>query len=206
MAAKIGCELVELAGPVKAHHYLQHFDVWQPDLILALGWYYNVPKRARDFGPLGCLGIHASLLPKYRGGAPIPWAIINGEKETGVTLFHLVDDIDAGDIVAQGRFPIEEHDTCATVYEKAEMASVRILRECLPKIAAGRAQRIRQDHRQATVFPQRKPEDGLIDWSLTEKRIRDFIRAQTHPYPGAFFYAGDKKIVVWDADVTDKAA
>jgi methionyl-tRNA formyltransferase len=203
LSAQAGCDLVEMHGKMTASSYLQHLGYWHPDLLLALGWYYMVPRQVRESAPLGCAGIHASLLPKYRGWAPIPWAMINGEAKTGVTFFYLNDGVDNGDIIAQERFSIDPSDTCATVYEKATQASVKILREFLPLIAAGNAPRIPQDESQATYFPQRKPEDGLIDWSWSAKRIRDFIRAQTRPYPGAFTYLEGKKVIIWAADVLD---
>ena len=101
IANRSGCDVVTLTGRVTASRYLEHLVRWQPDLILILGWYFNVPRQVRVIAARGCVGLHASLLPKYRGGAPLVWAIIHGEPRTGVTLFHLEDEIDAGDIVAQ---------------------------------------------------------------------------------------------------------
>lgn len=203
LQAEAGCDIGVMRDKMTASSYLQHLDHWRPDLLLVLGWYYMIPRKVRESAPLGCAGIHASLLPKYRGGAPIPWAIINGETTTGVTFFYMGDGVDNGDIIAQKSFAIEETDNCATVYEKATQASIKILREYLPRIAVGTAPRIPQDQNQATYFPLRRPEDGLIDWSWSAKRIRDFIRAQTKPYPGAFTHFNNKKVVIWDADVME---
>jgi methionyl-tRNA formyltransferase len=203
LAKQAGCEVVEMRGKMTAAAYLEQIERWHPDLMLVLGWYFMIPRKVRESVPLGCVGVHASLLPKYRGGAPIPWAIINGETETGITFFYMADGVDNGPIIAQESIAIEDSDTCATVYEKATLALIKVLREYLPQIAAGTAPRIPQDESQATYSPQRKPEDGLIDWSWSAKRIRDFIRAQTRPYPGAFTYIGDKKVTIWDADVLD---
>jgi len=201
IARVVGCEIAVMNGPVRTRDYLASLDRWRPHLLLALGWYYNIPKAVRDSTQLGCTGIHASLLPRFRGGAPINWAIIQGESETGVTFFHLTDEIDAGDVIAQQAFAIDSNDTCATLYEKAEQASVDILRTWLPKLAGGTAPRVPQDHSQATQFPQRNPDDGLINWSWNGDRIRNFIRAQTRPYPGAYFIAGRHKVIVWDATI-----
>jgi len=197
-----GCDVATMRDKITASSYLQHLDSWHPDLLLVLGWYYIIPREVRESISLGCAGIHASLLPKYRGGAPIPWAIINGEATTGVTFFYMGDEIDNGDIIAQKSFAIEATDNCATVYEKATQASAQVLRDYLPQIAAGTAPRTPQDHSQATYFPLRKPEDGEIDWSWDTKRIRNFIRAQTRPYPGAFIYIGSRKITFWDVDIS----
>jgi methionyl-tRNA formyltransferase len=203
LAVQAGCDVIEMRGKMTGANYLQCIERWSPDLFLVLGWYYMIPRIVRERMRLGCVGIHASLLPKYRGGAPIPWAIINGESETGVTFFYLEDGVDNGDFIAQERFSIDENDTCAIVYEKATSASIKILREYLPRIAIGTAPRMNQDETKATYFPQRKPEDGLIDWSWSAKRIRDFIRAQTKPYPGAFTYINNKKVIIWDANVIE---
>ena len=198
-AASTGCEVAELTHSPRIADYLQHLEPWRADLILVLGWYYNVPRTVRETASQGCLGIHASLLPRYRGGAPLVWAIMNGEQETGVSLFHLTDEIDAGDIVGQRAFKIEDADTIATVLKKSESSAVSLLAEKLPLLVRGQAECRCQDHTQATVFPQRSPGDGLIDWSWSRKKLYDFIRAQTHPYPGAYFYQGNEKTYLWDA-------
>lgn len=197
LAGQAGCDAIEIRDRISAGTYLGHLKRWQPDLLLALGWYYFLPRMVRESVPLGCLGIHASLLPRHRGGAPIPWAIMNGEARTGITLFHLEDQVDSGEIVAQAEFPISEDDTSATVYEKATRESIEVLGEYLPRISAGTAPRIKQDERKATYCPQRKPGDGLIDWSWAAQRVYNFLRALTRPYPGAFTYLGREKVVLW---------
>lgn len=179
----------------------KEFEELRPDLILAIGWYFMVPLALRSKAPHGCLGLHASLLPKYRGGAPLVWALINGEVETGVTLFYMDDGIDSGDILAQESFPIGCSDTILDVLGKAERATLNILPESLVAIQEGTSIRRQQNHRLATYYPQRKPEDGEIDWSWEPVKIKNFIRAQTRPYPGAFTYRNGKKVILWDADV-----
>jgi methionyl-tRNA formyltransferase len=201
----VNCPVVQMKGKITSDSYLKHIVRWRPDLLLVLGWYYMVPKRVRESVSLGCVGIHASLLPKYRGGAPIPWCIINGEKESGISFFYLEDGVDTGDIIAQVSYPIDYEDTCASVYEKATWASIEVLRQYLPMIAKGTAPRFSQDESEATIFPQRKPEDGLIDWSWSAKRVYDFIRAQTKPYPGAFTFLRGQKLTIWKARIVEKA-
>lgn len=181
--------------------YVSDVEKLRPDLLVVIGWYYMIPRRMRELAPLGCVGIHASLLPRYRGGAPLVWAMINGEPETGVSLFHFSDGVDDGDIVAQERFAIGERDTIADLLQKAEDASVRLVAEYVPRFADGTAPRRAQDQSGATTFPQRSPQDGRIDWSWDAPRIDRFIRAQTHPYPGAFTDIGGKRIRIWSADV-----
>lgn len=203
---ELDCEVVTLTGKVRTESYMEIIERWQPQILLALGWYYMLPRCVRAAVPLGCIGIHASLLPKYRGGAPIIWAIINGETETGATLFYLDDGVDSGDIIAQARFPIEREDTCASVYEKATRASSVLLRTYLPRLAEGTAPRIKQNEAEATYVPQRRPDDGRIDWSWDAERIERFIRAQTRPYPGAFTYLQGRKVTVWKARVSERSS
>ena len=167
----------------------------RPDLLVVIGWYYVIPKNILKIPPLGTVGIHASLLPKYRGGAPLVWAIINGEQETGVTLFYFDEGVDDGDIIAQKRFPILLEDTIADVIEKARIASVELVREFIPRIAQGTAPRIPQDHEKATYVPQRRPQDGLLRCEeKTAMEAYNWIRAQSRPYPGAFIVVGGRKI------------
>ena len=193
--------VVEVEG--KMGSFAEQIKAMEPDLILVIGWYYMIPASVRDLAPLGCTGIHASLLPRYRGGAPLVWAMINGEKETGLTLFHMTDGVDDGDVVGQKKFAIEESDTIRELLQKTETASLELLEEVIPQFANGTAPRIPQDQSKATHFPQRKPEDGLIDWAKSPQEIKNFIRAQTKPYPGAFTFINGKKVMLWDADVID---
>ena len=164
------------------------------DLLLVLGWYYMIPKDIRSLAKYGAWGIHASLLPKYAGGAPLNWAIINGEKETGVTLFRMEDGVDDGDIIAQKSFSIDIKDTIKEVYEKATMESKKILLDTLNNI--GSVKFIKQDKTKIKVYPQRKPEDGEIDLTMNAIDMYNFIRAQSSPYPGAYIKTIDRKKIV----------
>jgi len=175
----------------------------KPDLIIVAGWFHMVPKSIREIAPLGCVGFHASLLPKYRGGAPLVWAMINQEKTSGMTLFYLNDGVDAGDIVGQESFEIMPDDTIASVINKANRCSEILLDKYLPLLAAKKAPRIKQDESQASLYPQRSPEDGLIDWSWPIDKIKAFIKAQTKPYPGAFTEISGKRVRIWDAQIED---
>ena len=199
---KFAVPVIEVNGNINS--YYNDFKKYSPDVILVLGWYYMMPRAIREIPPMGCIGIHSSLLPMYAGGAPLVWAIIKGENETGITLFHLEEGVDTGDIIAQERFSIEYNDDISTVYRKATASSKKILLEYLPKIANGTAPRKHQDLSQRTVYPQRSPKDGEIDWTKSAEEIRDFIRAQTKPYPGAFTYIGNKKVTVWKAEVVER--
>lgn len=170
-----------------------------PDLVVCVGWTQLLKRAVLEVPRLGCLGFHASLLPRYRGRAPVNWAIINGETETGNTLMVLDEGVDTGDIVAQRRFAIDDLDTCATVYDKVADSADEMLREVVPLIRAGRMPRVPQDHAAATVMPRRRPEDGRIDWRRTTRQTYDWVRALTHPYPGAFTTLAGRRVFLWKA-------
>jgi len=176
----------------------------KPDFFLVIGWYYMIPEKFLLLAQKGTVGIHASLLPKYRGNAPLVWAMIKGEKETGISLFYLAEGVDLGDIIAQEAFLIDEQDTIKDLLEKTTIASLKILKNYIPKIAEGIAPRFKQDHSNSSTYPKRSPEDGLIDWKWDCERIQNFIRAQTKPYPGAFTIINGKKVIIWDASITQE--
>ena len=165
-----------------------------PDIILVLGWYYIIPKVIRDIPKFGACGIHASMLPKYAGWAPLVWAIINGEEETGITFFQFDDSVDGGDIIAQESFKIKIEDTIKEVYANATKESVKMLINILPKIDTLKFKQ--QDKSKLEVYPKRSPQDGEIDFTKSSKEIYNFIRAQSSPYPGAFIRTNDDKTIV----------
>ncbi len=171
----------------------------RPDLVFCVGWTQLLRREILAIPRLGCIGFHASLLPKYRGRAPVNWAIIHGERETGNTMLLLDEGVDTGDIIAQRSFPITLEDTCATVYEKVAQSEEDMIREIMPLIHAGKMPRRPQDHSQATVMPRRRPEDGEIDWRRTTRELHDWVRALTHPYPGAFTWIAGRRVWVWKA-------
>jgi methionyl-tRNA formyltransferase len=170
-----------------------------PDLVLVIGWTQLVKAEILRIPRYGCIGFHASLLPQYRGRAPINWALINGESRTGNTMMLLEEGVDDGDILAQREIPIGFEDTCATLYEKVAETEFDMLDEVLPLIRAGRTPRRKQDPSRVSVMPKRRPEDGLIDWGKPARRLYDWVRALTHPYPGAFTHLEGRKVFVWKA-------
>ena len=177
-----------------------------PDLILSIYYRRLLYKELLAIPPLGGINLHGSLLPKYRGRAPINWVLVNGETETGVTLHYMVEEADAGDIVAQRAVPIDEQDTALDLYKKIIVAGAELLRETFPLIKEGRAPRIPQDSSRATKFGGRRPEDGKILWDSPARSVYNLIRAVTHPYPGAFTYFGGRKLFVWHARALPGAA
>lgn len=173
---------------------------FHPSMCVVSGWYWLIRPETLALAPKGFIGTHASLLPKYRGGAPLVWAIINGDQRAGTTLFRFDEGMDSGDIIGQAAFEIAEEDTIAEVIAKAESASIELLKIHLGPMLRGTASLVQQDHGQATYCAQRRPEDGRIDWSLSAAQISGFIRAQTRPYPGAFYFdENGNKVTVWKA-------
>ncbi|MFH1037402.1 MAG: bifunctional UDP-4-amino-4-deoxy-L-arabinose formyltransferase/UDP-glucuronic acid oxidase ArnA [PVC group bacterium] len=170
-----------------------------PDFIFSFYYRKMVSKKILEIPPRGALNLHGSLLPRYRGRCPINWVLVNGEKETGVTLHYMTPHPDDGDIVTRRAFPIGEDDTAVTLFDKAAEASKELLDEILPLLEKGTAGRTPQDHSRATYFGGRTPADGRIDWSKSAREIRNLVRAVTHPFPGAFTFAGDRKLFVWQA-------
>ena len=195
----IPCYSIEKAEN-KITDYFDEIKKLSPDVILVMGWYYMVPKKIRNLAKYGAWGIHASLLPDYAGGAPLVWAIIEGQEKTGVTLFRLEDGVDDGDIIAQKEFTIAQNETISELYDKATESSKEILLHALMDIE--HIEFKKQDKSKIKVYPQRKPADGEIDLSWPAKKIYDFIRAQSSPYPGAFIKTSDnKKIVIEKARI-----
>jgi len=175
----------------------------QPEILFSFYYRRLIRSDLLALPAAGCLNLHGSLLPKYRGRCPVNWVLVNGEKETGLTLHYMTPRPDDGDMVDQERVPISEDDTAASLYDRMMPAADRLLDRALPRILAGTAVRLPQDHSQATYFGGRNPADGLIDWSRAATRIRNLVRAVTHPYPGAFTFLEGKKLYIWAASVVD---
>lgn len=170
-----------------------------PDLILSFYYRRILSRELLAIPRLGGINLHGSLLPKYRGRSPVNWVLVNGEKETGVTLHYMVEKADAGDIIAQRAVAIDIEDTALSLFHKMTAAAARLFRESYPLIKAGTAPRIPQDSRLATIFGGRKPEDGKIMWDWSSAAIYNLIRAVTHPYPGAFTFYNGRKLYLWAA-------
>lgn len=192
---------VESTEEKRITNYVQVLKELSPDVILALGWYYMVPKIIREIPVEGVWGIHASLLPNYAGGAPLVWAIINGETQTGVTLFRMDSGVDDGDIIYQRKLSIDKKDTIKTMIKKSAVASKAII---LKSLLADKIKYKPQDKSKIIIYPQRSPKDGEIDWSWDSEKIENFVRAQTKPYPGAWTMIDNKKVIFWDISIKNQ--
>jgi len=173
----------------------------KPDLIFCIGWPQVIEKEILEIPSCGCIGIHPTLLPERRGGAPINWCLIDGLSKSGVTLFYFDEGIDSGDIIAQQEFEITLEGTAKTVLDKVANISVELIKKYYPFLEKGDALRISQDNARATYTRRRRPEDGVIDWRKTSLSIYNWIRALTLPFPGAFTFWNGRKIIIWESEL-----
>ncbi len=176
-----------------------------PDLILSV-YYRNLISPAILALPrLGAFNLHGSLLPKYRGRAPINWAVLHGESRIGMTLHRMVKKPDAGAIVDQAGVELGPRDTAEAAFRKVLPCARLVLSRQMDALLAGTARETPQDDTLATYFGARTPEDGRIDWARTSREIFNLIRAVTTPYPGAFADVGNARLIVWWAE-TDSSS
>jgi methionyl-tRNA formyltransferase len=180
---------------------------YDPQLLFVVGWSRLVGRPILDVPSVAALGMHPAPLPRGRGRAPIAWSLIKGLDETALTLFHLVEAADAGDIAGQVPIQIDVDDDAASLYDKVVDAGRTLVREVYPRFAAGEVPRTPQNDDEATWWPRRRPEHGRIDWTRSPREVYDWIRGQSHPYPGAFSILGDRRVTVWAANPpTDERA
>lgn len=199
---------IPLYAPANINHplWVAKIKKMNPDFIFSFYYRDMVGKDILGIPAKGCINLHGSLLPKYRGRCPLNWAVINGEKETGVTLHYMTEKPDNGDILAQEKFAIGTNDTAKDVHMNATRAAAKLLKAALPKLRKGTLKAVKQDEKKATYFGGRKPEDGAIDWGKTASEVHNLVRAVTRPYPGAFSFLGEKKYIFWDVSEARGAA
>ena len=183
------------------------FDVlskWTPDLIVVVAYGRILPRQILELAPHGCLNVHYSLLPKYRGAAPVPWAIIGGEEKSGVTTMRLVEKMDAGPIFLQREISVAPNDTTASLQAKLAPVGAELLVETIAGLKAGNLTPQAQDESKVTYAPVLKKEDGLIDWNLPavsiERRVRGF-----NPWPSAYTYLVGNLLKIHRARVIEMA-
>ncbi|WGL93650.1 bifunctional UDP-4-amino-4-deoxy-L-arabinose formyltransferase/UDP-glucuronic acid oxidase ArnA [Serratia marcescens] len=204
--ARLGAELdLPVYAPEDVNHplWVDRIRALQPDVIFSFYYRHMLSDEILSLAPQGGFNLHGSLLPRYRGRAPVNWALVNGETETGATLHKMVKRPDAGDIVGQQKVTIADSDTALTLHKKVLEAAQIVLKEQLPKLKNGTATFTKQDESQASYFGRRTPADGEILWHKSAKEINNLVRAVTEPYPGAFSYLGQRKLIVWRSRVLD---
>ncbi len=173
-----------------------------PDMMFSFYYRQLLKKELLSIPVKGALNLHGSLLPAYRGRCPVNWVLVNGETETGVTLHHMTEKPDDGDVVDQERIAIATDDTARTLHHKSTAAASALLDRALPLLKQGTAPRNAQDHGKSSYFGGRGPKDGEIIWERTAEEVRNLVRAVTRPYPGAFSFTGNRKVFFWDVSVT----
>ncbi|HUK95813.1 MAG TPA: methionyl-tRNA formyltransferase [Gaiellaceae bacterium] len=203
IAQRLGARLIETAD-VNSPETVAAVREADPDMIFVVGWSQLVLDEFIGIPRHGVFGMHPTLLPRHRGRAAIPWAILSGLATTGVTLFEIADGTaDSGPIVGQVDVPLARDETATTLYEKVTEAHVELVRRFVPQLLDGSAPRVPQDTRRASAWPKRSPADGIIDWETRAPYLHDWVRAQTRPYPGAFTFLDEAKVVVWRARPVD---
>lgn len=191
---------------VNTPEWIARLAALRPDLILSAYYRTLISPEILGLARLGGFNLHGSLLPKYRGRAPINWAVLHGESRVGLTLHRMVKRADAGAIVDQESVELGPRDTAAEAYRRILPGVRWILARQIEALLAGAARETPQDETQATYFGRRTPEDGRIRWSLTSTQIFNLIRAVTEPYPGAFTDVKGGRLRVWWAEAETDAA
>ena len=198
---------VPIFAPAKVNtpEWFEKLATLRPDLILSVYYRNMISTKILGLARLGAFNMHGSLLPKYRGRAPINWAVLHGEARIGMTLHRMVKHADAGPIVDQEGVDLGPRDTAGQAFRKVLPCARQVLARQIDALLAGTARETPQDESQATYFGGRTPEDGRINWSQGSTQIFNLIRAVTDPYPGAFTDLGGARLMVWWAE-PDSAA
>ena len=182
--------------PEKVNREVEAIAELRPDLLVVVAYGQFLSEKLLAVPRLGAVNIHGSLLPAYRGAAPINAAVINGEQESGVTIMYLDKGMDSGDMILQESVSIGEDMTAGQLYDELCRLGTELLLQALPLIEAGTAPRIPQDHDKATFAPMLKKEDEIIDWSRPAKQVHDLIRGMD-PFPGAYTLRQGKRLKIW---------
>jgi UDP-4-amino-4-deoxy-L-arabinose formyltransferase/UDP-glucuronic acid dehydrogenase (UDP-4-keto-hexauronic acid decarboxylating) len=198
---------IPVYAPEDIHHplWVDKIRELKPDILFSFYYRRLIRPVLLEIPPAGCLNLHGSLLPRYRGRCPINWVLVNGERETGVTLHEMTPRPDDGPIVAQRRIAIRDDDDARSLMGRAVEEGRLMLDEALPRIRSGTALRMPQDSALASYFGGRKPADGQIGWDRTAEEVRNLVRAVTKPYPGAFSFVGDRKFFFWNVSLAGGA-
>jgi methionyl-tRNA formyltransferase len=204
MAERFGLPVLQ-PDKMKDPAFLEGLRALRPEAIVVVAFGRILPPVILDLPPHGCINLHASLLPKYRGAAPIQWAIINGEQETGVTTMRLDPGMDTGDILLQERMPILPEDTAGSLSARLAERGADLMIRTLKGLESGEIIPVPQDHAQATLAPILEKEAGEIDWTRPAVHILNRIRGLS-PWPGAYTFYQDERWSLWKADLGDPTA
>lgn len=197
---------VHLVDEMKSAEARERVAAYHPDFLFSFYFRSMIAPEILALAGDGALNLHGSLLPRYRGRAPVNWVLLNGERETGVSLHYMVAKPDAGDLVDQEAVPIFPQDTAYSLFRRLEGAARILLARALPALAAGNAPRRPLDLASGSYYGGRRPSDGVIDWHWPAHRIYNLVRAVTHPYPGAFTEHEGERLWIWWAEVASGEA
>ncbi len=189
---------------VREPEFIEELRKIGPEVIVVAAYGQILPAAVLSLPKYGCINIHASLLPAYRGAAPINWAIIRGEPRTGITIMQMDEGMDTGAILLQESMPVDPRDTTGTLTEKMSHLGARMITEALPLIEAGRIAPVVQDGSKATLAPVLKKEDGIIDWSTPAAEIHNRVRGLS-PWPGAYTFFNGKLIKLLETEAVSGA-
>jgi len=197
-----GCDVIQVDRINDAFDCVKEIN---PDLIIMCGWRQIIDKNILDIPTLGFVGFHPTLLPVGRGSAPIINSILSGYKKSGVTMYHVSEGLDDGDIIGQESFVIEKNDHASDVYEKIIYASKKLIKKYLPLLLENNAPRTKQDEAKATYFKKPSLKDNEIDLKNESKeQIFRKIKALSRPYRGAYIKCGNDKLIIWKAEYVQK--
>lgn len=202
LAKRYGIELVATTD-INTEETRSRLADLDPDLCICPGWHQIINEAVLDIPDRGFVGFHASDLPQGRGGAPVNWSIIHNEPEIVLTLFYYSKGVDAGDVIHKEYIEIENRDDVDTVLAKLAVAARDALTTTQEAFESGDVDATPQPLEEATYRPRRQPQDGLVDWSRPAPELRDRVRAQTAPYPGAYTFLNGNRITIWSAEYID---
>ena len=189
---------------VRAPEFVETLKHLKPDVVVVAAFGQIIPQSILDIPTFGCLNVHASLLPKYRGAAPIQWAVIDGERESGVTIMQMNAGLDTGDILSKAIVPLDAGETGGSLFDKLSKAGARLLVDTLIKLENGQITPLKQPKESPTKYARMiKKSDGLIDWSKDAVEIERLIRGM-NPWPSAYTHLSGKTLKIWKASTSDE--
>lgn len=188
---------------IKTEEFRNGLLTYQPDLMVVTAYGRILPPSLLELAPMGCINVHGSLLPKYRGAAPIQWTVINGEKEAGVTIIQMDEGMDTGDMLLSAKINTAPEETAGTLFDKLAALGSETLLKAIKGVKEGTVIPVAQDHSQATIAPMLKKNDGLIDWSRDAEELECLIRG-LDPWPSAFCFHNNKRLRLFNPEVVYK--
>ena len=191
---------IKVVQPVKIRTDFECVLEMNPDIIVTCAYGQIIPKEILDYPKFGCINVHASLLPKYRGGAPIHRAILNGEKETGITIMYMAEGMDDGDIISQESIEIRDDETVGELHDELSNLGVKLLLDTLPSIFEGTNNRIKQDESKVCFAKIIKKEDEILDFDDTAINIYNKIRG-LNPFPGSYAILDNKRVKIYKSRI-----